>query len=203
MFLSSADPGQLHRGAFFPSGLYLVLHQLTDLRCHAAPRRVPAQGLSPGWGPVRSTQNPAAASLPSMDRRPGLLVVSSLPLSMQPSVWIGNLRTRSHQHSFLKALLGWRAKELLLGPVRSAEGSAYRPRDQVHWSYFVQACLKQQRLDLYWNYFTFSVGLLLPQQMVEIIAEHAFMLFPDKILFDHHILVPAADLPFSQASFSI
>lgn len=39
--------------------------------------------------------------------------------------------------------------------------------------------------------------------MVKIIAEHAFMLFPDKILFDHHIPVPAADLPFSQASFSI
>ena len=39
--------------------------------------------------------------------------------------------------------------------------------------------------------------------MVKISAVHAFMLFPDKILFDHHILVPAADLPFSRASFSI
>lgn len=39
--------------------------------------------------------------------------------------------------------------------------------------------------------------------MVKIIAVHAFMLPPDKILFDHHILAPVADLPFSRASFSI
>lgn len=39
--------------------------------------------------------------------------------------------------------------------------------------------------------------------MVKIIAVHVFMLFPDKILIDHHILVPVADLPFSWASFSI
>lgn len=28
------------------------------------------------------------------------------------------------------------------------------------------------------------------------------MLFTDKILFDHHILLPVADLPFPRASFS-
>lgn len=162
MFLSSADPAQIHRGAFFLSGLYLVLHPLTDLCCHAAaqagsPTEGPSQGSHPRvvscWA-VRSTQNAASASFPSMDRGPGLLVVPSLPLSMQPSVWTGSLRTRSHQHcSFLKVLWGWWVKELLPGSVRSAEGSASWPRGQVRWIYFVQACaqacLKQQRLDLY------------------------------------------------------
>lgn len=37
---------------------------------------------------------------------------------------------------------------------------------------------------------------------MRVITAHLFILFPDKILFDHHILVPVADLPFSQASFS-
>lgn len=52
------------------------------------------------------------------------------------------------------------------------------------------------------SYFTFTISLFLLQQTVKVITAHPFMLFPDKILFDHHILVPVADLPFSQASFS-
>lgn len=48
----------------------------------------------------------------------------------------------------------------------------------------------------------FSIVLFLLQQTVKVITAHPFMLFTDKTLFDHHILVPVADLPFSHASFS-
>lgn len=48
----------------------------------------------------------------------------------------------------------------------------------------------------------FSIALSLLQQTVEVITAHLLVLFTDKILFEHHILVPLADLPFPHASFS-
>lgn len=47
----------------------------------------------------------------------------------------------------------------------------------------------------------FSIGLPFLSQTVRIIAAHVFV-FPDEVLCDHHILGPAPDLPFSQASLS-
>lgn len=48
----------------------------------------------------------------------------------------------------------------------------------------------------------FGIGLLFLSQTVRIIAAHVFVLFRDEVLCDHHILGPAPDLPFSQASLS-
>ena len=150
MFLSSADPVQIWRCFFFP--LWVICSvALADWgvlprspmgrRSHGgSQQRVSPQG-GVLLGCYEHTKPRLCLHFCTMDRRPGLLVVLSLPLSVQPWVWTGNLRTRSCQRcSFLKVMLVWWAKEPFTGPIRCAWGvwysdvTLYKPVLKPPWS---------------------------------------------------------------------
>lgn len=169
----------------------LVMHQFSALHSYTPHKLQSPRGSHPRvrscWA-VRSTTNPA--SFPSLRHSPGLLAVPSL-------FWDLDLDRESEEQDppgVCQGAAGVVTKgavsDLLRALCASGPGCS------------IQACLEYQRLGPCQSYFMFSIALCLLQQIVKVITAHLFVLFTDKILFDHHILVPVADLPFPHKSFS-
>lgn len=89
MFLSSANPQWIHWRCIFPSGLYLVVHQLSALHSYAPHKPKSHRGSPPrvGFCWAEAHTNPASASFPSLGHSPGLLAVPSLLWAHSP--WFG------------------------------------------------------------------------------------------------------------------
>lgn len=171
-----------------PSGLYLVLHQFSALHSYT-PHELQSHRVSAQGGVLLGCEehpNPAPASLPR--HSPGLLQSPDVPEHSA----LGLGRSRSHQLRLSWCCCSGDHRSC----VRAAEGSACLRARLFHSSLSGISELGHVRI------ISCSLLLFLIPTNSEGYHSTSVLLFTDKILFDHHILVPVADLPFPHKSFS-